>query len=967
VLLLRPPRQVEAVIAPIPAPAEEDIVLPRRAVPESPRPRRRPTVPVRLHLAPRRAPQKESLWVLDAEQTTAFWQFCAAADERLSRRLEAGSVAIAGSNRLIVRTVGKRPPLVLPFAATGYAPDPRLRGLFVPADRVLKPALRPQALVQALGLDPARVVWLEPSRDGSAVPHSAPLSIFGPVAELLEYTAPDPVKLESLPRGEPFPLLRCPSLAGETAPSVRTAIVPLPVSGKEESAEPGRSSGPGWLRRSLAMLTSRLLPARPRPATNSPASIEPPPAATLAGRPVERKIASPDSLLHGHDWTRRRREMEARLFQELPTLGPADRATRWADLAGIYAATGNAADAAVCWMNAVWEAPSPGAALLEQWLAAERRAARLGDQSGGLDRWLSEPARPGLARVVAAYTAWAGFSPTPPAEFPGALRRILAFLDQRFEDLPVRAAWLARLAATHLCDGDVLGLARWRDRVLSRLSDRGPGLDLDEPSFLRFHGTASADRFQIAREWLARVREPALAWVNRHGDSGRLRSPGIDSETEATAAYAQFMLAWGLGCLGERTRSREWAAQARQRLPRSPGPGVDLAGHAVLSELFLHRIKDAQEGRPPKPGLPHELRGRIDELPFMARYSLDRLREHSRILEPLDRVRAYHGLQLKTFWGTDQLGERLFLLAERADPANVEDEADALLRLCSEHSGTATVPRIVLTLLEVAPWLDSSTFLRVLDHLPTAIDWMEAWLASGPWPDAERADCLVRYQAQMIEAACSTAGSHAPGLVVQAIRQLTRRLLDGGVEMRRPLLAAAAPVFRCLRRLRLTDEAETLMQFLDPGASASGEGHAPRMRLGMGIGWFIAGNEDAGTRILNEARDSLFLGAIADRRERTELAIAYAEALGFTPPRIAHGRLEEIFQRPGFEVEVKSSTNRYFTLKPLQLIDTIVRSVVTDEFTLGPAVRGWLDDDEFLIRSRIHRDLAGQLREQGMG
>jgi hypothetical protein len=41
--------------------------------------------------------------------------------------------------------------------------------------------------------------------------------------------------------------------------------------------------------------------------------------------------------------------------------------------------------------------------------------------------------------------------------------------------------------------------------------------------------------------------------------------------------------------------------------------------------------------------------------------------------------------------------------------------------------------------------------------------------------------------------------------------------------------------------------------------------------------------------------------------------------------------------------------------------------VVTDEFTLGPAVRGWLDDDEFLIRGRVHRDLAAVLREQGLG
>lgn len=32
-------------------------------------------------------------------------------------------------------------------------------------------------------------------------------------------------------------------------------------------------------------------------------------------------------------------------------------------------------------------------------------------------------------------------------------------------------------------------------------------------------------------------------------------------------------------------------------------------------------------------------------------------------------------------------------------------------------------------------------------------------------------------------------------------------------------------------------------------------------------------------------------------------------------------------------------------------------AVVTDEFNLGPAVRRWLDDDEFVTRRRIARDL----------
>src|SRR5205807_2612073 len=130
--------------------------------------------------------------------------------------------------------------------------------------------------------------------------------------------------------------------------------------------------------------------------------------------------------------------------------------------------------------------------------------------------------------------------------------------DAHADELPVRAAWRARAAVTRLCDGDALGLARWRDRLLNRLRDRGPVLDLDEPSFLRFHGTTSADRFQTARDWLAKARNPILGWVDKLGSGGRLQWAGIDAETESTKAYAQLMLAWGLGCLGEWTRSRDW-------------------------------------------------------------------------------------------------------------------------------------------------------------------------------------------------------------------------------------------------------------------------------------------------------------------------------------------------------------------------------------------------------------------------
>lgn len=971
-LVLRPPRAIEAIPGRVPVPSEEEYALDAALRSRVPSPTQAVRIPIRFQLAPRRDRQRDSLWVLNEPQTQAFWSFCAAADERLIRRLEAAVLTNGAETRLVVRMTGNRHPVVFPFDAPGYAPDPRLPGLYLPARAALRPTLRIVEVVRLFQLASDRIVWIE-APSNALIHHAVPLHLFRPVLGFLEYAATPLHPLSILPRGEPFPLAPWPGVQSDASDDL--AARPLdrlpqaPGIEQFEEEELPLQTGLGWLRRSLGRLTARLRrqPERTEPAPAHPDPPDPEPG--VAGRRVERKLATPDALLHGRDWSARRRELETQLFQELPTLHPERRGTRWSDLASIYTTTGNAADAAICWMNAVWDTPPPVGVRLEQWFAAECRSAKFTDQSGGLERWLNEPNRPGVARVIAAYTAWAGFSATPPAGFIAALRRILAYLDQHFDDLPIRAAWLARLAATRLCDGDVLGLARWRDRVLARLGDRGPALDLDEPSFLRFHGTASADRFQTAREWLIRIHDPVVGWIQRHGGSGRLRSSGLDAETEATTAYAQFMLAWGLGCLGERTLSMQWAARARKKLARASGTGVDPAGHGILSEMFFQRVRDAQEGRPPKLGLAPELASRHDALTFLTRYAVDRLREHSRILEPLERVRAYRGTQLKAFWGNDRLAERLLLLAERPDLARAGGEADSLLQLCAENPSTATVPRVVLTLLEIGPWLEPTLFLRVIDLLPTALEWTEAWLSSGRGGGAERSSQLLGYQTRMIEAACSTATTFPLTFGAAAIGQLIRRLVEAGEEYRRPLLFVAGSVFRCLRRLRLASEANALIQLIDLerlGASSSNE-LPPEGRVGLAIGSFITNNDDFGNRLLNEAREALFLAEGTDLRQRTQLAIAYAEALGFAPPRIAHGRLEELFQRPRFLVEAKGSTNRFFTLKPLQLIDTIVRSVVTDDFTLGPAVRDWLDDDEFLIRGRIHRDMTQLLHEQGMG
>ncbi|HSQ54192.1 MAG TPA: hypothetical protein VLM40_00490 [Gemmata sp.] len=978
ILLVRPPRSVLAVEGGVASSESDQFALRPIPVPRLNEPGRALAIPVAIRLSVRGSRRRESLWVLDKSDAAAFWQFCASADDRVIGRLEAARVRNGATERLIVRSRGKKHVPVLPLSIAGYAPDPNVPGLFVPADRQLRPVLRTSELATTLALRKGRLVWLEPAARGALVSHAIEETAFRPLPELIEYIRPEGTLLQTAPRAELFPLGRFVPAAAQLPILDLDEEDLIPEHESETAPAPAASEGRSrWLVRSYRDLAARfrqsvrnLIHRRPATRQNAERPPVPPvespvPQADERGKHVERSLGSPEALLHGYDWAARRRELEARLFADLPRLGPAGRAERWADLAGVYSATANAQDAAVCWMNAVWESPSPPPDWLEHWLADECRAAKLPVGEASLERWLSEPGRAGVGRVVAAYTAMVGFGSNPRPEFISSLPRILSFLDQHFDDLPTRAAWFARLAATRVCEGDALGLARWRDRVLARLADRGPGLDLDEPSFLRFHGTASAERFQTAREWLVHVRHSALAWVQEQGKGGRLRWAGLDAETEATTAYAQFMFAWALGCLGERTRAKDWAAKARKLVSRAGGPGVDPAAHAVLGDLFLLRVKDAQEGRPAKPGLPTDLAVRIDALPELARYSVDRLREHSRILEPLDRVRAFRGLDLKSFWGNDRLGERLSVLAARTEPDLLAEEAHSLIEMCGSSPGTSILPRIVLTLLEVSPRLELTAFLQLLDMVPDALAWTEAWLAALPGGDERRSQSLVNYQSRILDSVFAAAGKRESAAVAPAMGILARKTLTSVESLRQPLLNVSGTVFRALARLSLHAEAEQLVAALDLRTPEEAAMPSIVARLGLAIGWYVAGNEKQGDEYVNEARKVLYRSGSLTQSGRTALAIAYADALAFVPPRIAHGRLEEIFQLLK-GVKTMGSTNPYFTLPPLQLVDTVVRSVVTDDFALGPQVRGWLDDDEFLIRGRIHRDLATVLREQGI-
>ncbi len=885
-----------------------------------------------------------TLWIFPAERAELVAEFTKETDERVLNKIAIAFATIGEAKRILIRVAVARDSPGIPLSVgPGYVEHPELRRLYLPAGRALTPRVRPEVLARSLDVRAGNLVWLEPDGATGWVPHAVPVGAFRPIGDVIHYRATPTVVLKSsTQQSNPFVPNRF-----IVEPERTTASLTPQVAFTEQPS----IASEGWLGR----LTGKLFPTKPTRG-GSPSRPRPPTEdepSDAEGRASD-KLTSPQTLLLGNEWAARRSALEQAVLTELAHHEPSVRAGVWSELADVYAAVGNAADASVCWANALWERHEPSPAWSAAWLRCEARAARLGKEGQDLTTLLRGAGSAAAARTLAAYVVWAAEQPQLPADFLGRLPRILAVLDRHEADLPVRMVWLARLAVARLSDGDALGLARSRDRIVRRLADDGPGLDLDAPSFLRFRGVSGGDRFQTAREWLVRIRDSVHRWIGRLAGPGRLQWAGIDPDASCTTAYADLLLAWGLSRLGDRSRAKDLEAQSTATLTRAGGHGVDPAVHRVLLAAFVDRIRTAQDGRADRPGLPMPAAAELARLDDLGRYTVDKLRAHSGILEPIDRVNPYRGRDLGTFLGSDGLGDRLNRLLVRPDlapdPAVVRD----LLGLAATQPIASVLPRVTFTLFELAPRLDAPAIAELLAFAARAMDLVPEWHRMGA-SQVDAGNSSRKFESRILAGAC-----HAASLAnqVEAFRRLTRTIA-GDVETPGSaagiaLESTAGPFFRTLRRLGLTTEAADILTRFDRPSQVG-----PR-DLGCAIGWYAIGAEEMGNRILNGARERLFVKGISGIRDRTSMALSYAAALAHAPPRLALGRLEEIFLRLE-SVIAHGATNRYFTLKPLELVDTVVRAVASDDFSLGPGVRGWLDDDEFAIRRRIARDLEAGL------
>lgn len=931
---------------------------------------------VALKLAPGNAADAPELWVLRGQEADQFDTFVRDADDRTLDRLKfAVGTDAAGGRVVVVRTASaKQPAPVMPLAgAVGYKPFWKLPNLYVPAGSRLHPQLRRDVVRRILADDADRLVWLAPGPNGTFTPETLPEDSFRPLAEWVEYV----VKAEQAP----------------LAAWVEASRFDFERFVCSETATPKAKDDKG--------------PPKARSTPKGKGSDAPPPAPAApipVGTPEDVAAAEPVALAPVEvkppsEWAVRRQELEDRFLAAEGPLDSPERLTLWSDLATASAGAGDQTEAGISWANALWEQPTPPAAWLDAWLRAELPDLPRPVPAAEFDRRMAAPdPTPGEARQFAALLLAVAYQPTPPDWLRGRLPAAQRYLEAQEGKLPVRLAWLAAYRLAQLTGADILGLARVRDRLLQRLLEEGLNPERNLPHFLRYAGSKDAARVRLVREKALELHRLVRAWA-----AAGLKSPSALTQSEhgATLGYIDLIFGYGLAKLGEATDAKGLAESARRVLvpdgslaaePQDKAGGTTTEARRIVSgflfRAYQFRVDQASSGRANTGRLSPELYDALDAIDRraegvanspggMAHYNISRLRQQSRILEPLETLEPYH----KFMKHGDNLRAALSDLGAIREPARL---ARAVQNLYRNGVGTgATAQGRFVTLLESLPLagrVGEAFTVELLGLVPEAMKGVE----SSPAAAAGTVSELPEKQGRLFARALMLAAHYDRADLVRGLADRFVRLIATKPDDQRYELvnAAAGQSLRSLRKLGLRDEVDQLLRRLQdevlrgqtPGQFRLKTrpelwGKALQSLLHLAGGWLTFGLVAQADPILDDARAELLTAGPSKLQmaDFVKVLQAYVSAVGQGPPETGLARLVELFRqmRPGLVLNGYTSAPYYSRLH-LNVAEEVVLALTSDDFALGAAGHRWLEEDEYLIRRRIHRDVKRNLDHGGL-
>lgn len=168
----------------------------------------------------------------------------------------------------------------------------------------------------------------------------------------------------------------------------------------------------------------------------------------------------------------------------------------------------------------------------------------------------------------------------------------------------------------------------------------------------------------------------------------------------------------------------------------------------------------------------------------------------------------------------------------------------------------------------------------------------------------------------------------------------------------------AAEFGRCLRSLRrvgLADRATSLLDQLSAATTGSGP-RAVEARLHLAAGVAYLGGFAQAEPVIRAAQSGLADAGVSPS-DRLRISRAVASAWSHAPRDAAIAGLRELLRLLPM-ISDSYTTNSHFCLSVVSFMDGLVLGLVTGDLAMGELGRRFLDQDEYLIRRRIHRELG---------
>lgn len=870
---------------------------------------------VTLQLRPLAREVPPTLWVLHENAVEIVDGLVQQLPEHEIKRLLFTATGDAERPVVLLRArEGRGTPPLLEISAVALAQYLEIKNLYLPCDAILEPPLRRETLRELLAPRTEEITWLTPDPDADPAAFSVERiadDAFSPLEDWVDYVVhTSAAQLEPWVHAQLFELDAFESVGVEW--SERPAVAPAP--------EPERPRGQRKRSRQRPEVAEEVAVY----ATEVADTDEEP-----TGEPELAPIAAID-LTPGSEDEQTLAELERRfLDMDSPAEAP-ERGEIWLQMARLNTTLDRQRDAGLCWTRALWEADGQQARTIAQhWSVAESML--LGHRTGGgasLVTALLKKKRPTpqQARALASQLLRVTISQEPPPP-PERLHAIQVWLDAHDEGLDVRSLWLARLALSQMVGSDALQLTRTRDRILARLF-RGLSLEQDVPTFLRFCGGGpGADTTTVGQ-----LAEQLEALLGQFHKAKRKRS-AVEAPPELTQAYVELLFAYGFARLGQSDRARSLRQQAIAALPA--GDKI----HGFLRQAYGARIEHALEGMPAETPLPSDISGQLNELERFVRYKVDRLRQASFILEPhehLDPILAFQ--QAKR----DPRGEEFAPMRGMTDPKEISRAVDEVMRKAVD-SGTSIEDRDRLFdgVMDFFPMLPES---ESVPYLRTLVESVE--------PISLPRRCMLLQEALML------GGFFGRSELVQELVERLKQLIgELGGEHVAEVASTLGQCLRSMRRVGLADEASELLSAV--GAAVEGTGTSVVVaRLQLASGWADIGRLDQAQGLMQEGTKALKDKTLLPV-DRLEVTRALAGAASHLPLGQAIAELQRLAtQLP--QISDSFNTNSHFCLSVIQFMEALILGYASEQLALGQLGRRWLDEDEYLVRRRVHRDMSVQ-------